>query len=187
MEILETENRTEMMREERKRYGKTDLIMFTELAPDTPGFVAGGFPVPTEWRGHALCLRKVFAFPPIAGYCEGVGRNKYINGCSSSMLICPPVKGNPCLNYLHIPPGTVQKDHRHPSYRKGLVVGGYGRAFDDRGYFDLQEGVGWHLPANEVHHFETETEAMDIIVFHPQSSWGPDSQSHQMLAETIEV
>ena len=174
--------------------GPRDVIIFTNAFfgadPDStmdfsPGFVAGGFMMP-DWFGEALAIRDVFRFPSVAGHVESQGRNRYINGCSASLLIMPPEKGNPCLNHLHLTPGVIQDEHTHPSDRMGLVVrGSGGRACHPGGAIDLAVGTAWFLPAGEPHHFETGDEALDIVVFHPSSSWGPTHESHQMLDETI--
>src|SRR5436190_277990 len=40
----------------------------------------------------------------IGGPVEAMGRLRYIDGCSDTLLVCPPLLGEPCLNHLHIPP-----------------------------------------------------------------------------------
>ena len=43
------------------------------------------------------------------------GMLAYIDGCSDSILIHPPILGAPCLNHLHFPSGIKQTQHTHPS------------------------------------------------------------------------
>ncbi len=59
---------------------------------------------------------------------KGPGFVRYIDGCTDSLLICPPKLGEPCLNALYFPPNTVQTFHTHPSFRAGIVASGYGTA-----------------------------------------------------------
>ena len=126
------------------------------------------------------------ALPPSGGYMEAAGRNRYIDGCSSSLLVMPPCRGDPCVNHLHIVAGTVQTEHHHPSDRIGMVVRGRGLAYHEAGPpLRLRPGLAWRLPAGERHHFETRDRALDVLVFHPDSAWGPTDEAHQMLDATI--
>lgn len=53
----------------------------------------------------------------LGGPVEDLGRLRYINGCTDSLLIPPVTLGDPCLNLLHLPPDTRQSAHTHPSLR----------------------------------------------------------------------
>ena len=151
-----------------------------------PGFAAGGFPLPQHRLGRMLIVEAGKALPPCGGYMEETGRNRYIDGCSSSLLVMPPSRGDPCVNHLHIVAGTVQTEHHHPSDRVGMVVRGYGLACHEAGPpLRLRPGLAWRLPAGERHHFETFDRALDVLVFHPDSAWGPTDEAHQMLDATI--
>src|SRR5262245_47420717 len=44
----------------------------------------------------------------LGGPVEDVGRLRYIDGCTDSLLISPVIRGDPCLNLLHLPPNTRQ-------------------------------------------------------------------------------
>ena len=160
--------------------------------PDTlllelrPAFSAGGFLMPPYRRNNMLVIGAGMALPPCGGYLEDVGRNKYIDGCSASLLVMPPHKGDPCVNHLHIVAGTVQTEHHHPSDRIGMVVRGRGVGHHESGPpMVLYPGKAWKIPAGERHHFETGEEALDVLVFHPDSEWGPTDEAHQMLDATI--
>jgi len=45
----------------------------------------------------------------LGGPIEDRGRLRYINGCTDSLLIPPAVRGDPCLNLLHLPAGARQQ------------------------------------------------------------------------------
>ena len=151
-----------------------------------PAFSAGGFLMPPWRRNNMLVIDAGMALPPCGGYVEDVGRNRYIDGCSASLLVMPPHKGEPCVNHLHIVPDTVQTEHHHPSDRIGMVVRGRGVAHHEAGPpMVLRPGTAWKIPAGERHHFETGEEALDVLVFHPDSEWGPTDEAHQMLDATI--
>ena len=151
-----------------------------------PAFSAGGFLMPPFRRNNMLILDAGMALPPCGGYVENVGRNQYIDGCSASLLVMPPHKGDPCVNHLHIVAGTVQTEHHHPSDRIGMVVRGRGLAHHESGHpMILYPGKAWKIPAGERHHFETAEQPLDVLVFHPDSAWGPTDDAHQMLDATI--
>ncbi len=141
---------------------------------------------------------------------ENKGRLKYIDGCSDTLLMSPPVKGEPCLNHLHIPHGIKQTRHTHPSDRVGIIVSGKGRCItplpddgtmptDGSGHVvsdgeggmqlvhDLKPGMFWRIPRGGEHSFFTdrEGERLDVIAFHPDSDFGPEHDYHPMLNRTV--
>ena len=120
------------------------------------------------------------------GPVENLGRLKYIDGCSDSLLIPPVIKGNPCLNHLHFPKNITQTPHTNPSIRVGLVYKGNGECLLDNGEVVLLSKGSVFLLAEEViHSFNTSSETMDIIVFHPDSDFGPEDNEHPMINRTI--
>ena len=134
--------------------------------------------------------RKGFRGIDIVGTSEKQGRLSYIDGCTDSLLICPPRLGDPCLNYLHFPMGIVQTQHLHPSIRMGIVIGGKGEAFQKpdgkrEGWEKpLIKGRMFCLPEGEIHSFRTAENYMDIIAYHPDSDFGPSDTNHPMLNRT---
>lgn len=119
----------------------------------------------------------------VGGPVESKGRLRYIDGCTDTLLYCPPVIGDPCLNLLHFPSNVDQTDHFHPTSRSGMIHRGHGScvsAQDD----GMKEGTIFYLPANVRHKFKTTTVAMDVISFHPDSDWGPTHEVHPMINRT---
>ncbi|MDQ2686978.1 MAG: cupin domain-containing protein [Armatimonadota bacterium] len=121
----------------------------------------------------------------IGGPPEARGRLRYIDGCSDTLLVCPPLVGEPCLNFLHIPPGTHQTAHTHPSFRAGVILRGRGECRTPDGTFALAPGLGWFIPAAAPHSFHTEGDFLDVIAFHPDSDFGPSHDDHPMTNKTI--
>jgi hypothetical protein len=135
------------------------------------------------------------------GIIESIGRLKYIDGCTDSILIHPVKMGDPCLNYLHFPTNIVQTPHTHPSHRIGCVAKGYGTCITPFGNLPLIEGnifviKEWDgltyangLDGNEYeignHCFYTTDSAMDVIAFHPDSDFGALDEDHPMINKTI--
>ncbi len=113
------------------------------------------------------------------------GRLKYIDGCSSTLLVAPPVKGDPCLNYMHVPGQTEQTFHTHPSIRVGLVVSGSGHVDLDGSSVEVIAGDAWVIEADELHRFRTEDDELEVLVFHPDSDFGPTDEVHPMLNKTV--
>lgn len=123
----------------------------------------------------------------IGGPLEKTGRLRYIDNCSDTLLVCPPRRGEPCLNHLHLPPGTAQSAHTHPSERIGVIVRGRGECrTGDGSVFALTPGLGWRIRAGCLHSFFTnETESLDVIAWHPDSDFGPTDENHPMRNKTI--
>ena len=139
-----------------------------------------------EARLMLVTLRRFEGIPLVGGPVERTGRLDYIDGCSDTGLIAPLRLGNPCLNFLHFPPGVRQTRHTHPSHRIGLVYRGNGVCIHDNGETPMRAGDVFALPAWTPHCFHTAEDIMDIIAFHPDSVFGPTDESHQMKNATIQ-
>lgn len=124
-------------------------------------------------------------FFQLGGPIESVGRLRYIDGCSDSLLLSPVRKGDPCLNLLHIPPGVSQTTHTHPSFRVGLIVAGQGQCITPAGATDLRPGQIFLIEAHGLHAFRTTQQSLTIIAFHPDSDFGPTHENHPMLNRTL--
>jgi len=127
--------------------------------------------------GHA-------ALGAAGGPIESMGRLRYIDGCSDTLLAAPARLGDPCLNLLHFPPGINQTFHVHPSVRAGVVARGAGWCETPHGMSPLEPGLFFSIPANGVHRFLTGDSSMDVIAYHPDSDWGPTDEAHPMLNRT---
>ena len=118
------------------------------------------------------------------GPIEDRGRLGYIDGCMDTLLIAPPVLGDPCLNILYIPPHE-QTQHTHPSLRAGVIVSGSGYCRTPYGDQLLTPGLGFILPAQAQHSFHTTNEGLRVIAWHPDSDTGPRHDDHPMLNRTM--
>jgi quercetin dioxygenase-like cupin family protein len=121
----------------------------------------------------------------VGGPVEETGRLRYIDGCTDSLLIPPVLLGDPCLNLLHIPPGTRQSAHTHPSIRVGLIVSGRGECVTPDCHYPLTPGLAFVIAANSMHSFHTNDEALRVIAYHPDSDFGPTHECHPMVNRTI--
>jgi len=122
----------------------------------------------------------------VGGPVEATGRLRYIDGCSDTLLVCPPRLGEPCLNHLHIPPGTAQSRHTHPSERIGVILRGRGECRTPDGVFPLMPGMGWRIPTGCLHSFFTPDDAsLDVLAWHPDSDFGPTDDDHPMKNKTL--
>ncbi len=121
----------------------------------------------------------------IGGPIEETGRLRYIDGCSDTLLIAPAMLGDPCLNLLHIPPGTRQTEHTHPSLRVGMVVDGAGVCRTPDGETVLAPGLIFSIRAGGRHAFHTAESALRIVTWHPDSDFGPTHDRHPMLNRTL--
>lgn len=133
-----------------------------------------------------ICIRREYnGLFSIGGPAEKVGRLKYVDECSDTLLISPTIFGDPCLNYLYIPAGINQVAHTHPSVRIGYILGGEGYCLTKNGKFDLYPGIVFLLHPNEVHSFHTQNSYLSIFVYHPDSDFGPTDEVHPMLNKTF--
>lgn len=121
----------------------------------------------------------------VGGPVEESGRLRYIDGCTDSLLVPPVVLGDPCLNLLHIPPGTRQTAHTHSSIRVGLIVGGSGECVTPAERFSLRPGLAFVIAAESLHSFHTSHEPLRVIAYHPDSDFGPTHECHPMVNCTI--
>lgn len=120
------------------------------------------------------------------GPIETRGRLRYIDGCSDSLLCCPPIVGDPCLNHLHFPGGIHQTEHTHPSLRAGVVVRGQGWCVTPESETPLIPNLIFVIPTDCLHSFRTEPdETMDVVPYHPDSDWGPTHEEHPMVNRTL--
>ncbi|MFN8575258.1 MAG: AraC family ligand binding domain-containing protein [Candidatus Sericytochromatia bacterium] len=121
----------------------------------------------------------------IGGEIENKGRYKYIDGCSDSLLISPVKFGDPCLNLLYFPKNINQTPHTHPSLRIGMIVKGEGFCLLDDQEIELKSGKVFIINENILHSFKTIDSEMLIVVYHPESDFGPTDNNHPMINKTI--
>lgn len=141
-------------------------------------------------QGVVISRLDYSGFFTFGGPIEKVGRLRYIDGCSDSLLISPVVKGDPCLNLLHFPKSVQQTSHTHPSIRVGIIARGRGKCVAElqdavNSSFPLEAGTLFLIPAGAKHGFFTDDSEMDVIAYHPDSDTGPDHDDHPMVNRTM--
>lgn len=137
-------------------------------------------------RGLVISRLDYRGLRQVGGPIEVMGRLRYIDGCTDTLLVCPPRLGEPCLNHLHIPTHTAQSQHTHPSERIGVILRGRGECrTGDGSVFPLSPGMGWRIPTGARHSFFTTDESLDVIAWHPDSDFGPTDENHPMINRTI--
>jgi mannose-6-phosphate isomerase-like protein (cupin superfamily) len=148
------------------------------------------FSVPREMsisggRGIIIERERYNGVLHIGGPVEEVGRLRYIDGCTDTLLIPPQRIGEPCLNALFFPPGIEQTMHTHPSDRIGMIYSGEGECETPDGVIQLQPGMIFCIHTHGAHRFRTPRGPMRVIAFHPDSDFGPDDEKHPMINRTI--
>lgn len=128
---------------------------------------------------------KYYGFDRAGGPIEPLGRLRYIDLCSDTLLAGPMKKGEPCLNHLHFPKGIDQTQHTHPSSRIGIVVRGRGACITPLGETALVPGLVFYIPKDGLHKFKTTDQEMDVIAYHPDSDFGPTDEEHPMVNRTL--
>ena len=149
------------------------------------GVVPGSATIDGDPVGLVISIPGYVGLFQIGGPLESVGRLTYIDGCTDTLLVCPPRLGEPCLNHLHIPPGTSQTRHTHPTDRVGVILRGSGICRTPDGEWELSAGMGWRIPAGCLHSFFTAEDSLDVIAWHPDSDFGPTDENHPMRNKTI--
>lgn len=130
---------------------------------------------PEQYRGYRLQ----------GGPLEELGRMKYIDKCSDTLLCSPLLKGDPCFNHLHFPKGINQTHHTHPSTRMGMVAYGRGFCTTPDGKYELFPGRIFYIPKDGMHGFNTEhNNVMGVVAYHPDSDFGPVHEDHPMVNRT---
>jgi hypothetical protein len=124
-------------------------------------------------------------FNQVGGPVETKGRLPYIDGCTDSLLVSPPVLGDPCFNLLHFPKGINQTMHTHPSLRCGITIKGSGVARFPDGEVPLLPGDCWFLKTGGSHAFFTTDSELLVTAWHPDTDTGPNRNDHPMLNKTI--
>jgi hypothetical protein len=176
--------------------GGTTFGLVTEttrvvLGPDVFLLRAGCYfvapePVQIEaGRGLAVLAPGYRGLRQLGGPIEPSGRLRYIDGCTDTLLVCPPRLGEACLNHLHIPAGTNQTANTHPTMRAGVIARGSGLCRTADREYELRGGLGWYIPAGLSHSFITRDAALDVLAWHPDSDFGPTDQDHPMRNRTI--
>jgi hypothetical protein len=143
-----------------------------------PGVLRGG-------RGMVIEQLDYRGVRQLGGPLERCGRLRYVDGCSDTLLVCPPRLGEACLNHLHIPAHIRQSTHHHPSLRLGIIARGRGACRSGPGETSLEPGLGWYIPAGLPHGFSTQEAALDVFAWHPDSDFGPTDDDHPMINRTL--
>lgn len=147
--------------------------------------VAGAFRLQGNGRALVLSALRYRGVNLIGGPVEANGRLRYIDGCTSSILIAPPIRGEPCLNFLHLPSHTSQTLHTHPTLRAGLIFSGNGKCETRHGMLNFAAGTVFLIPPHIEHSFQSYGESMRIVIYHPDSDSGPTHEDHTMLNRTF--
>ncbi|ERN42066.1 AraC-like ligand binding domain protein [Rubidibacter lacunae KORDI 51-2] len=138
-------------------------------------------------NGSALIVSSLnyISIPLFGGPLEEHGRLRYVDGCTNSLLLAPPVLGEPCLNFLNLPAGTYQTPHTHPTIRVGMIVSGNGGCGTVEERLVFEPGSVFIIPPDTLHSFQTDDENIRIILFHPDSVVGPTHDNQTMLNNTF--
>lgn len=121
----------------------------------------------------------------IGGKIEAHGRLRYIDGCTDTLLVAPPVLGDACLNALYFPLKIRQTPHTHPSVRVGIVAAGTGECVLTDKTIPLKTGQAFVIAPETLHSFNTQTEKMIVIAYHPDSDFGATHENHPLINRTI--
>lgn len=121
----------------------------------------------------------------LGGPIEDTGRLRYIDGCTDSLLIPPVLRGDACLNLLHLPPHTRQTRHTHPSLRAGLIIRGQGFCVTSTDRIPLSPGQIFVIEPHEPHSFHTDDSELLVLAYHPDSDFGPTHERHPMINRTV--
>lgn len=147
-------------------------------------YASPGPAILSQFRGILSIRHQYSGIPLVGGPLEKLGRLKYIDGCSDTLLLAPIVQGDACLNFLYVPPGIDQTAHTHPSVRLGVTISGSGKCKTKAGIYPLEPGMAFVLEPEEIHSFHTQEDHLRIVVYHPDSDFGPTHEAHPMVNRT---
>lgn len=163
------------------RKGPQGALLYSGMFASVPGGcnIEGG-------RGIVVTRQGWYGDYLVGGPAPYEGRLRYIDGCTDSLLLPPPMRGDPCLNLLYFPPGIDQTFHTHPSDRIGMILSGKGQCETPEGRVDLEPGMIFCIHTNGVHRFRTPyAQDMRVLAYHPDSDYGPTHEDHPMLNRTF--
>jgi len=149
------------------------------------------FSIPKEAKlqgdGLGLVISRigVLGLFSIGGKVEHKGRLKYIDGCYDTLLISPTILGDPCLNFLYMPHNVNQTRHTHPSLRIGIILSGEGLCMTPQGNYPLTRGKIFVMHTDCEHSFHTTNQELRILIYHPDSDFGPTNDNHPIINRTI--
>jgi len=147
--------------------------------------LSGAVTIEGEARALIISTLGYRCAPLVGGPAEERGRLLYVDGCTASVLLPPPLRGEPCLNFMHLPPRIAQTMHTHPSLRCGLILSGNGLCGTEKGMLPFRPGTMFLIPPDTPHSFQSGTETLRIIIYHPDSDSGPTHEDHTMLNRTF--
>lgn len=170
--------------------GKIELSYYTrdrELVKGDFFSVIGPATIRSTGMGLVSSARGYTGFNLFGGPLEGKGKLRYIDGCTDTLLVPPVRKGDPCLNHLHFPTGITQTPHTHPSVRTGVIYKGFGVCLvpEEKKSIPLVSGHAFLLKNETIHSFNTGSESMDVVAFHPDTDTGMTDEDHPMVNRTI--
>ena len=115
----------------------------------------------------------------------------YINGCSTRQIFAPERDGDPTLQFLTMPPHTIEQAHHiHPTARVVYVLSGFGYSIVGQSgketETELKKGMTCVLDPMCPHHFRTEGEYLHVVPAHIFSSTVLE-QNHPMFNGTVEA
>jgi quercetin dioxygenase-like cupin family protein len=160
------------------------------VTPNTFFCIAGAARIQGSGRVEVTTRFEYLGITQYGGEVEKWGRLEYIDGCTDTVLLHPPRRGDPCYNALYFPEFTEQTQHVHPSLRCGLVIDGCGVCKTPYGEHALARGKLFFLPPETYHSFHTRENgtggraALTVIAFHPDSDFGPTDDDHPMINRT---
>lgn len=149
--------------------------------------VRGPAMVSGDGRTAIISIKGYAGLDMCGGPIEETGRLRYINGSTDTILVPPVRRGDPCMNFLHFPPGVVQTPHTHPTIRVNFVLRGEGACVlpEEGRRVPLVPGYAFVILADTVHGFESEDDAFDVITFHPVTDAGMTDDDHPMVNMTM--
>ena len=144
----------------------------------------GGGELEGQGRGIVITRPDHTCLFSLGGPVEEQGRLRYVDGCTDTLLLSPAVLGAPCMNLLHLPAGTEQTLHTHPTVRIGLILSGHGHCQSPGSRVALSPGQIFIIPPGTAHCFHTADEALRVIAYHPDTDTGPTHTDHPMINRT---
>ena len=168
-----------------QRTGRPDAVLEAGMYAAVPGRV-DVLPEQLAAKGIVITALNHRGMYATGGPVEPWGRLPYIDGCTDTLLLSPPLVGDPCFNALFFPAGTDQTAHTHPSNRVGMVIRGSGECETPEGIIPLFEGQVFIIHTDGLHKFRTKSsESMTVVAYHPDSDFGPGADDHPMINRTI--
>lgn len=132
----------------------------------SPGFVAGGFPLPVYCDGTLVAHEGESRLPSVAGMLPREdGGEEMEDGSFVTVMAASTSLGGPMVARVLLKPGAVRQIGSHSSRIVFQAMRGTGKAIQGEHEIDLTAPMGVEFDADEPHSLEAGNDGLDLLAY----------------------